>query len=465
MNAGDLMRTEAQTGAALMPLVVSAIRRSRQQTLLAEGYSKDFEEIELYNHCYIIDSLKHPKEVEALRSIYGSKFVMVSAVLPQGQRKANLKAKVAKSYAQTDEGSFDDKADFLIKKDKRRSGVEFGQNISGAFHLADFFIRADDCIEKDARRLFRILFGDPNATPTRNEFVMFEARSNALRSADLSRQVGAVITNAKLEIISRGCNDVPIPGGDTFWPDERDAPVDTRDYAQGRDYNAIKKVEILSELLDYLIENEIVKVESGNRGPGDEGPSEKLVKDLVFGNNNGVFSDLRVSNLIEFGRMVHAEMFALMEAARRGLSVENGTLYCTTFPCHMCARHIIAAGIRDVIYIEPYPKSMTQEIYGDMIDVEADPNDLEQSRQQDRPQKVYFQAFHGTAPRMFRDAFEMTTRKDKKGYALPFDEEQAQPKWIPLSNSHLPLEGAFASILSAIPYVNDVTQVTAEGEQ
>jgi deoxycytidylate deaminase len=31
-----------------------------------------------------------------------------------------------------------------------------------------------------------------------------------------------------------------------------------------------------------------------------------------------------------------------------------------SFPCHMCARHIIATGLREVVYIEPYPKSVAK---------------------------------------------------------------------------------------------------------
>ena len=70
-----------------------------------------------------------------------------------------------------------------------------------------------------------------------------------------------------------------------------------------------------------------------------------------------------LDDLLEFGRMVHAEMAALMDAARRGISVKGCLMYVTTFPCHMCARHIIAAGIQKVIYIEPYPKSKVGELY------------------------------------------------------------------------------------------------------
>ncbi len=76
---------------------------------------------------------------------------------------------------------------------------------------------------------------------------------------------------------------------------------------------------------------------------------------------------------MEFGRIVHAEMSAITDAARRGLSVKDATLYCTTFPCHMCARHILAAGIMRVVYIEPYPKSMAKELYKGSLNVDDDP--------------------------------------------------------------------------------------------
>jgi cytidine deaminase len=462
MNVGDLMRARSQSGAGAMPLVASAIRRSRQKTLLDEGCNRDYFEVELYNYCYIVNSLKHPDEVSVLRSIYGTKFIMISVVLPEGKRKANLQAKIAKSYNDTNENKYASVAERLIDKDRKRENNDIGQNIGGTFHLADFFVRGDECVESDVRRMFRIIFGHPNSTPTKNEFVMFEARSNALRSADLSRQVGAVITNPRLEIISRGCNEVPVPGGDTHWPDDRNPAPDTRDYESGKDYNAVKKVEVLRELLDFLLDNSIVTAQPTNNPPDESRPTERLTNALVYGDHKSAFKDLRVSNLIEFGRMVHAEMFALMEAARRGLSVADGTLYCTTFPCHMCARHIIAAGIREVIYIEPYPKSMTKDLYGDMIRIDAAPKDVEQSRRRPRPPYVYFMPFHGTAPRIFREAFEMTKRKDDRGYSLPFDEENVLPKWIPLSKAHLDLETAFAATLSALPLVKDVTAVTAE---
>lgn len=50
----------------------------------------------------------------------------------------------------------------------------------------------------------------------------------------------------------------------------------------------------------------------------------------------------------------HAEANALAFAARQGISTEGGTCYVTVSPCEVCARLLIAAGIREIIYAEEY---------------------------------------------------------------------------------------------------------------
>jgi deoxycytidylate deaminase len=52
----------------------------------------------------------------------------------------------------------------------------------------------------------------------------------------------------------------------------------------------------------------------------------------------------RVLSLLEFGRTAHAEMEALLSAARVGASIQDCVLYTTTFPCHECARLIDNSG-------------------------------------------------------------------------------------------------------------------------
>src|SRR5205823_8721516 len=82
---------------------------------------------------------------------------------------------------------------------------------------------------------------------------------------------------------------------------------------------------------------------------------------LVTGVQTCALPISQIRNLIEFGRAVHAEMAALIDAARRGVSVAGCTMYVTTFPCHLCARHIVAAGIKRLVYIEQIGRASCRE--------------------------------------------------------------------------------------------------------
>ncbi|MCK4334300.1 dCMP deaminase family protein [candidate division WOR-3 bacterium] len=57
---------------------------------------------------------------------------------------------------------------------------------------------------------------------------------------------------------------------------------------------------------------------------------------------------------VEICRGIHAEQNALVQAARFGISLEGGVLYCTTQPCVTCAKLLINAGIERIIYLEGY---------------------------------------------------------------------------------------------------------------
>ena len=60
---------------------------------------------------------------------------------------------------------------------------------------------------------------------------------------------------------------------------------------------------------------------------------------------------------------VHAEQNAIIQAARLGTVLEGATLYCTHQPCVICAKMIINAGIRRVVYQEGYPDSFSLDIF------------------------------------------------------------------------------------------------------
>jgi cytidine deaminase len=92
-------------------------------------------------------------------------------------------------------------------------------------------------------------------------------------------------------------------------------------------------------------------------------------------------------------------------------------MYVTTFPCHLCAKHVVASGIKRLVYLEPYPKSYATELHVDSIELEGD----------GKVDKVSFEPFKGVSPQRYRDLFEKGKRKLTGGAALPWHEGLRHP--------------------------------------
>ena len=62
----------------------------------------------------------------------------------------------------------------------------------------------------------------------------------------------------------------------------------------------------------------------------------------------------------ELCRGLHAEQNALIQASRHGgIAADGATLYCTTHPCVQCAKMLINAGVRRIVYRDPYPDELS----------------------------------------------------------------------------------------------------------
>lgn len=165
-----------------------------------------------------------------------------------------------------------------------------------------------------------------------------------------------------------------------------------------------------------------------------------------------------IRDITEYGRAVHAEMEALLFCARNTVDTRRATLYTTTFPCHNCAKHIIAAGIRRVVYVEPYPKSKAFEFHNDAISPNENPNS----------EIVAFVPFVGIGPRKFFDLFSMRLsagfeieRKNKDGAILDWKFEQSNVRMQMLPCSYLEKETRatqkFAEYKEGLESKNDQT--------
>ncbi len=65
---------------------------------------------------------------------------------------------------------------------------------------------------------------------------------------------------------------------------------------------------------------------------------------------------------MELSRAIHAEQNAIIQAAKMGVSIEDSTLYVTTHPCFTCAKMLINAGVKEIIYKDGYPDEFAKEI-------------------------------------------------------------------------------------------------------
>ncbi len=357
---------------------------------------------------YLFDSIKTPREASLLRTVYGESVSLISIYTKENNREKNIANKL---YGDKEEKN--KQAKKLIKIDANENDTK-GQQVRDTFSLADYFIETSSrsILKNEINRFLSILFNYRFETPRRDEYCMFLAHAASLRSASLSRQVGAAICTTDGSVVSLGCNEVPKYGGGLYWPDT----YDYRDHKIGKDTNDEMKADMIHEVLKKLKPIFCEKFSD----LGHENFEEKY-NDILEDKNKIIPEKLKgsdIRNILEFGRAVHAEMAAITDASMRGIETKNLTLYSTTFPCHICARHIVSSGIKKVLYIEPYPKSKTEILYSDSIAV--NPHD-------ELTNRVVFEPYVGISPISYIKYFTSpkNTRKNKSGI-IRWDRDNAK---------------------------------------
>lgn len=426
INYANDLREKYAAKDLLAALAIGAIRKLRPP--------KIEDEKSVPRTAFIIRQLKTPEEVRLLRRVYGRQFVLISIYGDPLEREEFLVSKIKiQSSGTIEDDQAREEARKLIQRDSKEDN-EFGQNVSNAFHLGDVFADATDrqAASSAIERFIDALFGSNEITPTHDEYGMYLAKSAALRSADLSRQVGAALFSATGEIVSLGCNEVPKSGGGTYWTGDAG---DSRDIRKGYDPNEINKVEIFADLISRLFQDEhLSAVLMEAKEP------QEVVDKLFHAEGGKRYRDARIMDLIEFGRIIHAEMSTICDAARNGYSSRGASLYVTTFPCHLCAKHIVASGICKVIYLEPYPKSYARQLHSDSIQVEK----------RSDGSKVIFQPFIGISPYRYRDLFEKGRRKNAKGEAQKWQSDPRKPILDFVVPAHIEAETAVVARLAEL---------------
>ncbi len=293
-----------------------------------------------------IDTLRNPYEVKFFRDRF-SAFHLVSINTNDDDRQSYLR-----KYRQ-----FSDKE--INELDSKESGKNVNkvddyqyftsQNVKKCIELSDIHFYNpkhepdnNNALKSQIAWYIGLMLHPGLITPTTMERTMQVAYAAKLNSGCISRQVGAVVLDEENSIKSVGWNDVP----------KGQLPCSLRSLEglendfQGKKYSPFERNNATfrkkaKQILDILSADEY---EEAMRGL-NKSYCFKDIKNFSSHENNQVHT-----------RSLHAEENAFLQISKYGgTGVKNGSLYTTASPCELCAKKAYQLGIKEIVFIDPYP--------------------------------------------------------------------------------------------------------------
>lgn len=191
-------------------------------------------------------------------------------------------------------------------------------------------------------------------TPSAIERCMQIAYNAKLNSGCLSRQVGAVITDASFSIKAVGWNSTP----------EHQVPCNLRNliqYFNNFDENVFSSFErndvyfrkTLKGKYDTLVD--FAKSKNVSNQTDDNVPYD-IIKALKGRHYPYCFKDVYQKSNQVHTRSLHAEENAFLQLAKNGSEgIKGGNLFTTASSCVLCSKKAYHLGIKNIYYIIPYP--------------------------------------------------------------------------------------------------------------
>lgn len=220
------------------------------------------------------------------------------------------------------------------------------QDVVTCVENADIFIsrnygevdyRCDYSLIRQLGRIITLILHPGLLTPTKVERCMQIAMTAKLNSGCLSRQVGAVVTDAEYSILSIGWNDSPCG-------DESCIRRNMYDLLRKHDPYAYSEYELYNE--EFRAYLSVIEGELNSR------KSELKGLPLAF-----CFKDIHQSMIKQrdqiYTRALHGEERALVSCDSE--RAKGGCLFTTSSPCELCAKKAKDAKIKKIYYIEQYP--------------------------------------------------------------------------------------------------------------
>ncbi|MBL7141277.1 MAG: hypothetical protein ISS74_10250 [Planctomycetes bacterium] len=354
------------------------LRKERGLQYLVERCSEDItqdEEAGKFNEnsVILIDGLRNTGEVQTLRTM--SNFYLISVHADRDTRKDRLVG-TGKRFAAA--GDFD----VADRRDFEEGDMAWGQKVQLCNDAADIIVNNEDALTKgtaERERFFShfktryltvmraIRNGAyvPDAAPSIDEVLMTMAFCASRRSSCMKRKVGAVVAyirqfeslagkvkrledDKRYQVISSGHNEVPLG-----TPPCRLSPDEEcyRDAAKWGISALFKHCPSCGKELPADVADDYDRIAeySCECGVG--------LKECLPGTGE------KRGRLLDMCRALHAEENAILGLSGTCKSGDGElVLYTTTFPCNLCANKIVEAGIKTVVYAEPYPMKEAKEI-------------------------------------------------------------------------------------------------------
>lgn len=304
----------------------------------------------------VIDGFRNFQGVQEIRKIY-PRFFLVAICAEKDERWKRVKDDYA---SRQNEFETDDRRD-------RNEDFNWGQGVQKCVDDADYVYfnnehlvvtqqdkespntaKIERTLKKQAKDFVPLMQGteDPRL-PRPEEIQIAAAYAQSNSSTCGKRHVGAVITlnrNGQEFPISMGFNENP-PG----------VPTCSKEGACYKDEDMMSKLGALKGIHCFAC-----------------GKKHNAIKEPWLCKCGASFKEwLHRTRNMELCTAIHAEERAILSLG--GRSAQGGTLYVTTFPCFQCARIIVDAKIKKIVYVEAYPVPETTHFLEKQADVRVEP--------------------------------------------------------------------------------------------
>ncbi|PTO77478.1 MULTISPECIES: anti-phage dCTP deaminase [Vibrio] len=308
-----------------------------------------------------IDAFRNPYEIRYFKDRY-SAFYLVSVNANNSDRKKYL-AKVAK-LSSTSISELDRRESGKVPTDSEGDKCEgcghkrvssgdkleklFLQNVPACLELSDIHLynpkkepENHNALKAQLAWYVSLMLHPGLITPTSIERVMQLAYSAKVNSGCISRQVGAAITDVNYSIKGIGWNDVPtgqVPCNLRSLPELKDS-FNAKVYSEYERNDDDFRNKADEHLQSFQSSNQ------DNLIGMNLSYCFKTIQNQVEGEKNQVHT-----------RSLHAEENAFLQLSKTGgTGIEGGKLFTTASPCELCAKKAYQLGIKEIIYIDPYP--------------------------------------------------------------------------------------------------------------